>query len=268
MSTELVTRRDYLTAHRRQIVARSLAAALAGAVPVPFLDDYLVGAVLGRGYRKIAADHQIDLDDAAARHLAFGKAQPTSTMDLAISSLAMKLATQSAKRVLLAVTAMRRARSAARTFATMTLFDHYCARLHTGLGLSAERALALREEIDRALDGTDGALAFHPFRKGLALAVRASLKAPLALADAASGGALRRLLARRSEITEPEAVDEVEQALERQLADSGNFLARAVTSVEQQLSAETNPFLETALDNFDRWWRARVAAEGERQDPP
>ncbi len=260
-STELATRRDYLQDHRRQIVARSIAAALAGAVPLPFVDDLLLEAILGRGYRRIAADHQIDLEDGAARHLVFGKSPPVSLLDMAVSGLAVRLATQSAKRMLLAVTAMRRARSAARHFATMTLFDHYCARLHTGLGLSAERALALREEIERAIDSTDGALAFHPFRKGLAGALRASLKAPLELADVASRGALRRLLARRSEVTEAEAVDEVEEALQRQLADSGNFLSRAVTAVEQQLAAETNPFLEAAIENFDRWWRARQAAE-------
>jgi hypothetical protein len=261
MSTEIVTRRDYLAAHRRQIIARSIAAALAGAVPVPFVDDYLVRVILGGGYRRIAAAHQIDVDDRAVEHLVFGKAPPTSVFDLAVRSLVVRLASQSAKRVLVALTAVRRARSAARTFATMTLFDHYCARLHTGLGLPAARALALREEIDRALDATDGALAFHPFRKGLTLAVRATVKAPLALADAASRGALRRLLARRSEVTEAEAVDEVEEALEKQLADSSSFLTRAITAVEQQLSAETNPFLETSLDSFDRWWRARAAAE-------
>lgn len=260
MSTELVIRRDYLQGHRRLIVGRALAAALAGALPIPFFDDWVVGAILGNGYRRIAADHQIDLDDEAVKHLVFGKSQPTSIFGLAIGGLAARLATQSAKRMLLAVSAVRRARSAARTFAAMTLFDYYCARLHTGLGLDAARALAVREEIDRALEGTSGALAFHPFRKGIASAVRATLRAPLELADLASRGGLRRLLARKSEVTEAEAVDELEDALEKELADQGNFLSRAVASVELQLSAEINPFLEAALGNFDRWWRARVAA--------
>lgn len=267
MSTELVTRRDYLTPHRRLIVSRAVAAAFAGAMPIPFFDDWVVGAILGNGYRRIAADHQIDLDDQAVKALVFGKSQPTSVFGLAIGSLAARLATQSAKRMLLAVSAVRRARSAARTFAAMTLFDYYCARLHTGLGLDAERALALREEIDRALNGTSGALAFHPFRKGLASAVRATLKAPLELADVASRGAVRRLLAKQSEVTEAEAVDEVEEELEKQLTDQGNFLSRAVASIELQLSAETNPFLEAAIGNFDRWWRARAAVRGPSDAP-
>jgi hypothetical protein len=264
VSTELITRRDYLQPQRRLIVGRAVAAAFAGALPVPFLDDWAVGVILGGGYRRIAANHQIDLDDQAIKNLVFGKTPPTSIFDLAMGGLAMRLATQSAKRMLLAVSAVRRARSAARTFVTMTLFDHYCARLHTGLGLDAERALELRAEIERAVDGTNGALAFHPFRKGITSTIRATLRAPLQLADMASRGALRRLLASRSDVTEAEAVDEVEDVLEKQLGDEGNFLARAVASIELQLAAETNPFLEASIENFDRWWRAHVAAK----DPP
>lgn len=262
MSTELVTRRDYLQPHRRLIVSRAVAAAFAGALPIPFFDDWVVGAILGNGYRRIAADHQIDLDDQAVKNLVFGKSAPTSVFSLAVGSLAARLAKQSAKRMLLAVSAMRRARGAARNFAAMTLFDYYCAKLHTGFGLDAARALALREEIERALEGTNGALAFHPFRKGLSTAIRATLRAPLELADVASRGALRRLLAKNEEVTEAQAVDEVEEELEKQLADERNFLSRAVASIEQQLSAENNPFLEAAVENFDRWWRARAAVRG------
>ncbi len=268
MSTELVTRRDYLQPHRRLIVARSVAAAFAGSLPIPFFDDWVVGVIIGSGYRRIAADHQIDLDDDAVKHLVFGKTPPTSVFSLAFGSLAAKLATQSAKRMLLALSAVRRARGAARSFAAMTLFDYYCAKLHTGMGLDLERARALREEIDRALEGTTGALAFHPFRKGISSAVRATLRAPLQLADVASGGALRRLLAKRSEVTEAEAVDEVEEELDKQLTDEGNFLSRAVSSVEMQLAAENNPFLEAAIGNFDRWWRARASVLAPRPSSP
>ena len=52
MTTRSSTRRDYLVGQRRTIIARSLAGSLAGAVPVPFLDDWAVGAVLGGGYRR------------------------------------------------------------------------------------------------------------------------------------------------------------------------------------------------------------------------
>ena len=147
----------------------------------------------------------------------------------------------------------------------MTLFDHYCARLHPGGALDGPTALALREEISRAIDQTPGALSFHPFRRGLASAARAAVKAPLELADLASGGALRRLLTRKSEssvVTEAEAVDDVEHALETQLANKGGFLSRTVAAVEVQLSADGNPFLDGALEALDRRWRALVAAKG------
>ncbi|TMQ07306.1 MAG: hypothetical protein E6J90_43790 [Deltaproteobacteria bacterium] len=172
----------------------------------------------------------------------------------------LRIAGRAARRMLLALATIDRARSAARTFVTMTLFDHYCARLHTGLAIDAATALALRDEIGRAIDQTPGALALHPFRRGALAAARATLRAPLELADIATRGALRRLLARRSSVTEAEAVDDLDQAVETALAQKTGFLSRAVAAVEVQLSAEVNPYLDNALDTFDRRWRARVAA--------
>jgi hypothetical protein len=164
--------------------------------------------------------------------------------------------------MMVAIAAVNRARSAARTFVAMTLFDHYCAKLHTGLALDGTTALMLREEILKAIDGTPGALAFHPFRRGVLSAARATLRAPLELADIASGGRLRKLLASKSqsEITEAEHVNELDQAMEQILADKSNFLTRAVAAVEAQLSSEINPFLDGAIESLDRRWRARVAA--------
>lgn len=154
----------------------------------------------------------------------------------------------------------RTASKAQRTFLTMTLFDHYCAKLHVGLGLDGDRALALRDEIGRAIDATPGALAFHPFRRGALAAVRAVARAPFELADMASAGAIRRLLSRGEKVAEAEALTELDQAVEAQLSQSKSFLARSVASVEAQLSAEANPFLDAVIDSFERRWRARVAA--------
>ena len=81
-----------------------------------------------------------------------------------------------------------------------------------------------------------------------------------AVHDLATRGAVRRLLARSSTITDAEAVDALDQAVETALAQKTGFLPRAVAAVEVQLSAEGNPFLDAALDAFDRRWRARVAA--------
>jgi hypothetical protein len=260
MTTALARSRAYLADQRRAIIARSLAASLAGALPVPFLDDWAIGAILGRGYRRIAAAHQVDLDDDAVKALVFGSQAPPSLTELAASGIALRIAGRAARRMMLVLATINRARSAARTFTVMTLFDHYCARLHTGAALDGETALALRGEIGKAIDGTPGALAVHPFRRGALAAARATLRAPLELADLATGGALRKLLARRSQVTEAEAVDDLALAVESALESRSGFLSRATAAVEIQLSAEVNPFLDGAIESLDRRWRARVAA--------
>jgi hypothetical protein len=259
-TTELARSRAYLINQRRAIIGRSIAASLAGALPVPFLDDWAIGAILGRGYRKLAATHQIDLDDAAVRALVFGAESSTSLTEVAASGIAIRIAGRAARRMMVLLATINRARSAARTFTAMTLFDHYCARLHTGPALDGPTALALRGEIGKAIENTPGALAVHPFRRGALAAARATLRAPLELADLATRGALRKLLARRSEVTEAEAVDDLDAAVENALASKTGFLSRAVAAVEIQLSAEVNPFLDGAIENLDRRWRARVAA--------
>lgn len=259
-TTALARSRAYLTGQRRAIIGRALAASLAGAIPVPFLDDWALGVIVGGGYRRIAAAHQVDLDDDAVKALVFGAQAPPSITELAASGIAVRIAGRAARRMMVVLATINRARSAARTFTAMTLFDHYCARLHTGLALDGPTALALRGEIAKAVDNTPGALAVHPFRRGALAAARATLRAPLELADLATRGALRKLLARRSEVTEAEAIDDLDAAVERALASKSSFLGRAIAAVEIQLSAEVNPFLDGAIENLDRRWRARIAA--------
>jgi len=262
--TALVPRRDYLAGQRRMIIARSLLGSLAGAMPLPFVDDWAVKNVLGGGYRKVAAAHQVDLTPEAINVLVHGSAKPPSVTGMAFAGIVARVASRAARRMMVAIAAINRARSAARTFVAMTLFDHYCAKLHTGLALDAATAMELRSEILKAIDGTPGALAFHPFRRGVLSAARATLRAPLELADIASGGRLRKLIASRSsasDITEAERVDDMEQAMEQILADKTNFLSRSVAAVEAQLSSEINPFLDGAIESLDRRWRARVAAK-------
>jgi hypothetical protein len=262
-TTTLARSRAYLAPQRRSIIARAIAGSLAGAIPVPFLDEWVTGVVLSGGYRRIAAAHHIDLDEAAQKTLVHGNTSPPGILDIAASGIMLRIAGRAARRMLLALATIDRARSAARTFLRMTLFDHYCAKLHTGLAIDSATALALRDEIGRAIDQTPGALAFHPFRRGAMAAARATLRAPLELADLATRGAVRRLLARQAsagDVTDAEAVDELDQAVETALASKTGFLSRTVAAVEIQLSAEANPFLDSALDALDRRWRARVAA--------
>lgn len=256
MTTALTLRREYLAMHRRMILGRALAGTMVGLVPIPVLDDWLYGTVIGGAYRRIAVAHHVDIDDDAARNLVFGKTAAPGWADAAATTIAFRIATQTWKRVLLALTAVRRARAASRQFAAMTLFDHYCARRHVGLGLDPDRALELRDVIGKVIDETPGGLSLQPFRRGVLAAARATAKAPLELVDIVSGGGLRRLLDRgRGEIAEAEVVEEVEAALDRQLADQEGFLAKAVASVEQQLSAEVNPYVDALIERFDERWR-------------
>ena len=260
MSTALVQRRDYLDEQRRGILARAIVGTLVGTVPIPFLDDWAIEKVLGSGYRRIANAHHVDLDGDAVKSLVHGASHPPSLLDTAATGIAYRIAGRAAKRMLFALATVSRARSAARTFVAMTLFDHYCAKLHKGLALDGPTALALREEIDRTIDNAPGALAFHPFRKAALAAAKATVRAPLQLADLASRGGLRRLLSRgKSEIHEPEVVHDVDQAIESALASKDGFLARTVAAIELQLSSEANPFLDSSIDSLDRRWRARMA---------
>ncbi len=260
MSVALATRRDYLTKHRRMIIARSVVGSLASVIPLPFVDDWAKEKVLGAGYKRIASMHGVDLDDEAVAALVHGNSAPTNIANMAASGVIYRIANLAAKRFLFVLATVNRARAASSTYVAMTLFDHYCAKLHVGAGLDGKTALALREEIARAIDQTPGALSFAPFRRGALSAARATLRAPLELADLATGGALRRMLAKRSDMTEGEAVDALEQTIESALSQKTNFLSRTVAAVEVQLSAEKNPFLDSAIDSLDIRWKARVAA--------
>lgn len=263
--TTLAQSREYLDRHRRGIIARAVLGSLAGAVPVPFLDDLLMDVVIGNGYKTIAHAHHIDVDGEALKILVHGTASPPALVDMAASGIVYKLAGVAAKRVLVVVASLNRARSAARNFTRMTLFDHYCTKLHTGLAIDAGTAAALREEITKSIENTPGGLAFRPFRKGLVGAAKATLRAPLELADLASRGRVRKLLARKTgedaaaEVHDPEPVDKLELAMNAALADKSNFLSRTVAAIEVQLSTDANPYLDAAIASFDRRWRARIA---------
>lgn len=260
-SKALIPRRDYLAGQRRSIIARAIVGSLAGMIPLPFLDDMAVASILGNGYRSLASAHHVDLTDEAVNALVHGQSSPPKIASLAVGGVLARVASRAAKRMMVAIAAVNRARSAARTYTFMTLFDHYCAKLHTGLALDGPTALALREEISKAIDTTPGALAFHPFRRAALAAARSTVRAPLELADLVSGGRLRKALASKNEVAEPEHVDDIEQMMERVLSEKSNFLARTVASVEAQLSSEVNPFLDGAIDSLDRRWRARMSVK-------
>jgi len=250
--------RGYLTGQRRMIIARAIAGSLTAAVPVPFLDDRALTAVLGGGYRRIAAAYDIALHPAAQLILVHGPAQPPSLAEIAGGEVAYRIAGPAARWAMIAFAVVGRAQSASRTFVTLTLFHHYCARLHTGRILDAATARALYQEIDRAIDLVPGGLEFHPFRRTALSAARAAGQPARRLGGITALRALGRVPFLHGRATT--ALTDADQVVETELAHRRGLLSRIVAEVERQLSAEANPFLDRAIDALDRSWRVRVAA--------
>ena len=66
------------------------------------------------------------------------------------------------------------------------------------------------------------------------------------------------LLARGRDVTEAEIVDDVDALVDREMADSEGWLSRTVAAIELQLTADGNPFLDTAIERFDATWKGRA----------
>lgn len=256
-ANELLVRRDHLAEHRRMIIARSLAAAIAGAIPVPMLDTRLSYIVQRGTLRKLAQRSQVDLDEAAAERIIYGRTAPPKLGQLVGGAAAFRVLAQTWRKALLAYMAVRRARAAGRYFIIATLFDHYCAKLHLGLGLDDLSGAELRSLMDQAIAETPGALSHNMFRRAIMAAARASVRAPLELVDIASRGVITRLLTARSSEDEIAAAEELETHLERQLRSQDSFLDRAAIAIEVQLSVDQNPYLDELMDNFERIWKER-----------
>lgn len=264
MSAELTHNRSYLGENRRLIIGRSLAAGAAGAIPIPLLEDWLASRIRRGTIRKIAESRSVDADEEAVRAVADGDERPPEWAEIVGGSLAYRFIARQWRRLVILYVVARRAQAAARAFLVGTLFDHYCARLHVGMGLDRARAAELRALIDRAIDETPGGLGRRLFRRGALGAARAGVKAPLRLANAVTGGMIRRLLSRNEEV---EAAQMVDDAVERQLETRKSVLARSAAAVELQLAAEGNPYIERLLDTFDELWRARVQQSPDRGRP-
>jgi hypothetical protein len=247
--------RDYLAGQRRMIIARALVGSVAGALPVPFLDDRALTSVLGSGYRRIAAAYRIDLHHAAQQTLVHGHTSGASLAELAGGEIAFRIAGRAARRAMLAFAARGRAQFVSRTFVTLTLFHHYCARLHTGLAVDAAMARALRDEIDRAIDIVPGDLELSPFRRGAPPAARAAPPSSPPLGAAPPDG-----VEDVEGTDDVQGTDDIDRAIEAELAKRGGLLSRMVAAIERQLSAERSLFLDRAIDALDRGWHVRAAA--------
>lgn len=255
--------REYLALHRRMVIGRSLAAAMAGAIPIPILDDWLVSSIRRSMIRRIADARGVDMDNDALRAIADGPEAPPQFAELVGGGLAARLISSQWKKLMVAVVAAKRARAAARTFESATLFDHYCSRLHVGIGLNEASGKQVRQLIDQARRETSGGISRNLFRRGLLAAAKTSVRAPMDLADLLSGGRITKLLRGESD-DEIQATSEVDEALEKQLKAEHSFLARSAAAIELELAVDRNPYLDDLLDTFDRLYAAHVAEqEGE-----
>jgi uncharacterized protein (DUF697 family) len=249
MNKELVRGLGHLGERRRAIVAHAAAAALAGFVPVPFFDEQLPALVKRAMIRRIAEGRGVTLDEDAVRELAEGRVARPSWRDLVGLGALARSARRSVRTLFLAYGVYRRAEAASQTFALGTLFDHYCAQHHVGVGLDAVEAHELRGRIERAIASGGGTLGGFAFRRGFAAALRATVRAPLELVRALTWRRARRRLAARP--AELEAEEVLEETLATVAADEKSFLGRATAAVDRQLSTLGDGWVGGLVAAFD-----------------
>ena len=203
----------HLDTNRPLILARSLVAGAAGLVPVPYLDDVLANLVRESLIKRLAEIRSVDIDPPAVQLVA----APHGSRLLAAATLG-SAALGSTRRVFRRVAAslllVRRVDEAMQTFQVGTLFDHYCARHHVGLGLDSARATKLRIAMDRAIRETHG--------DALQKAFRSSLKMPFSLP---------RALLSRLKKKKDAAIDAEKLEGELRRAEKSSFLERAGRSL-------------------------------------
>jgi uncharacterized protein (DUF697 family) len=158
---------DHLAVHRRLILGRAVLSGAAGLVPVPYLDDLLAGQVRAGLVRRLAELRRVDVDANAVAELA----TPSGSRVLHAASIGAVLiggAQKVWRRVAASILVVRRADEAMQTFQIGTLFDHYCARHHVGLGLDGAKARALREAMEQAIRHARGQALEAAFQRTLA----------------------------------------------------------------------------------------------------
>jgi hypothetical protein len=157
---------EHLSANRSLIVRRSLlATAVGGIVPVPVMDDYLAGRVRAGLLMTIADRRRVDLAPSSAELLADpreGSAARNATMTAA-TLLALKLAW---RKVFVLLGAGRRAEEMTTTFQVGTLFDHFCAKLHVGVGLERQATARLLAAIFAAIRDSERETVVGVFKEG------------------------------------------------------------------------------------------------------
>lgn len=238
---------DHLAANRTLILTRAVLSGLAGMVPVPYIDDLIAGAVRSHLIKRVAEIRSVDLDGNAVHALS----EPAGSRVLSaagIGALAIGGTKRIFRRIAASIFFVRRVDEAIDTFHVGTLFDHYCAKHHVGLGLDGERAALLRHAIDLATKRAQSEVLRAAFRRAMLGVGRAAVAVPSAVWG--------RLFGRGAQRTEEEQVVEAEK-----IADSlpGSAMGKAVKNLSSEISAVEKSYVALLLQRFDIAWAATVS---------
>jgi|SRR5579859_8122405 len=162
----------HLDANRTLILGRAVMSGAASLVPIPYVDELLAALVRESLIRRLAEIRKVDIEPAAVQAVAAPHGSRLLTA-ATLGSAALGATRRAFRRIAASLLLVRRVDEAMQTFQVGTLFDHYCARHHVGLGLDAKAAAKLRQAMDRAIRDTHG--------DTLQKAFRASLEMPVAL---------------------------------------------------------------------------------------
>jgi uncharacterized protein (DUF697 family) len=202
----------HLDANRPLILGRALMSGAASLVPVPYIDELLAAMVRESLIRRLAEIRSVDIDPHAVQAVAAPHGSRLLTA-ATLGSAALGATRRAFRRIAASLLIVRRVDEAMQTFQVGTLFDHYCARHHVGLGLDAARAAKLRKAMDVAIRQTHG----DAVQKGF----RASLRAPVELPA--------RVWARLRRKRGPIDAEKLDGDLRK--AESSTFVQRAVGGV-------------------------------------
>jgi hypothetical protein len=207
----------HLDANRPLILGRALISGAASLVPVPYLDELLAALVRESLIRRLAEIRNVDIDPHAVQAVAAPHGSRLLTA-ATLGSAALGATRRAFRRIAASLLVVRRVDEAMQTFQVGTLFDHYCARHHVGLGLDAQRAAKLRKAMDVAIRDTHG--------DALQRAFRASLRLPGAFAVTLPKRLWSRL---RKKGDGPLDAEKIDGELRR--TETAGFVERAVGSV-------------------------------------
>ena len=251
MTHALTKTPDHLADNRPMILGRSIAASSVGAIPLPLVDDWLASSIRRGLFTKIAEARSVDIDKEGIALLADGKNPPPTWSKLMSGSFLLRLVAKQWRKLLIAVVAAKRIQAASRIFSIATCFDHYCAKMHVGLGVDKHRGAHLRSTIDEAIKMTPGGLSRHLFRKGIESATSRAGAVPRSLLKLSTPSWLEAVLAKQSEA---DAAIDVEEVIDQDLADDDGFLAKVSAAINQQFGLAENVYLEQLILNFESLW--------------